>query len=92
MVAACHEWMEEKDPNLPKELCSLSFVSLGIFLPIVLLSCAQRNLQGYRNSRLLLFPVAMHVVGKAGLKPRSWPGEYQALKEGYFVFLWRVLT
>ena len=21
-----HEWMEEKDPNLPKELCSLSFV------------------------------------------------------------------
>ena len=39
-----HEWMEEKDPNLPKELCSLSFVSLGIFLPVVLLSCAQRNL------------------------------------------------
>ena len=21
-----HEWMEEKDPNLPKELCSLGFV------------------------------------------------------------------
>ena len=63
--------MEEKDPNLPKELCSLGFVLWVSFsllsyypvlretytppgfatirnlskFPVVLLSCAQRNLQ-----------------------------------------------
>ena len=29
-----HEWMEEKDPNLPKEFCSLSFV-LWVSFPLL---------------------------------------------------------
>ena len=64
-----HEWMEEKDPNLPKELCSLGFVlwvsfSLLSYYPVLRETYTPPGFATIRN--LSKFPVVSTVSSAHG--------------------------